>query len=90
MLTARVEVRPKGQTAWQPASLGMRVFEGDEVRAFAGANAELRGPDSSTMFVAENSRFAVTKLDYTPPESDAAVLSICVFEYCGGMEEPSV
>jgi len=65
-LTGRVEVLPKGQTAWQLARLGMRVFEGDQVRAFAGANAELRLPDGSTVFVAENTRFVVTKLDYTP------------------------
>ena len=65
-VTGRVEVLSKGQTAWQPARLGMRVFEGDEVRAFAGANAELRLPDASTVFAAENSRFVVTKLDFTP------------------------
>ena len=65
-LTGRVEVLPKGQTAWQLARLGMRVFEGDQVRAFPGANGELRLPDGSTVLVAENTRFAVTKLDYTP------------------------
>lgn len=65
-VTGRVEIRSKGQAAWQPARLGMQVREGDEVRAFAGANAELRLPDTSTVFVAENTRFAVTKLDFTP------------------------
>jgi len=29
-MTGRVEVLSKGQTAWQPARLGMPVFEGDE------------------------------------------------------------
>lgn len=65
-VTGRVEVLPKGQTAWQPARLGMRVFEGDDVRAFPGGNAELRLPDTSTVFVAENSRFVVTRLDFDP------------------------
>jgi hypothetical protein len=65
-LTGRVEVLAKGQTVWQMARLGMRIFEGDQVRAFAGANGELRLPDGSTIFVAENTRFVVTKLDYTP------------------------
>jgi hypothetical protein len=65
-VTGRVEVLSKGQTAWQQARLGTQVREGDEVRAFAGASAELRLPDASTVFVAENTRFAVTKLDFTP------------------------
>jgi len=65
-VAGRVEVLPKDQTAWQPARLGMQVFEGDEVRSFPGGNAELRLPDTSTVFVAENSRLAVTKLDFTP------------------------
>jgi len=65
-VNGQVEFQVKGQTAWQPARLGSRVAEGDQVRAFPGANAELRLPDGSTLFVAENSRFVVTKLDYGP------------------------
>ncbi len=67
-VTGRVEVLPHGQTAWQPARAGMRVVEGDDVRAFAGANAELRLPDGSTLLVAENTRFVVSKLDFGPQE----------------------
>ncbi len=63
-VTGRVEVLPKGQTPWQPVRLGGSISEGDDVRAFAGANAELRLPDGSRVFVAENSRFVVTKLDF--------------------------
>jgi hypothetical protein len=65
-VTGRVEVLPKGQTAWQPVQVGMRVVEEDQMRAFPGGNAELRLPDGSTLVVAENSRFVVTKLDYGP------------------------
>lgn len=73
-MTGRVEVLSKGQAAWQPARLGMRVFEGDEVRAFAGASAELRLPDTSIVSAAENSRFVVTKLDYTPQNQMRAAM----------------
>jgi FecR-like protein len=34
------------------------------VRAMAGSSADLNLPDGSTILVAENTRFAVTKLDY--------------------------
>lgn len=63
-MAGRVEVLPRGQTTWQSARPGTRVFEGDQVRSFAGGNAELRLPDTSTVFVAENSRLAVTRLDF--------------------------
>lgn len=63
-VNGQVEVQKKGQTAWQPARIRMAVTEGDQVRALPGGNAELRLPDGSTVFVAENTRFAVTKLDY--------------------------
>lgn len=63
-VAARVEVLAKGQRAWQPVLIGGRISEGDDVRAFAGANAELRLPDGSSVVVAENSRFVVTKLDF--------------------------
>jgi hypothetical protein len=73
-VTGRVEVLPKGQTAWQPARLGMRLVEGDEMRAFPGGNAELRLPDGSTLSVVENSRFVVTKLEFGPRNEMRAAL----------------
>jgi hypothetical protein len=63
-MAGRVEVLPRGQTTWQAARTGTRVSEGDQVRSLAGGNAELRLPDTSTVFVAENSRIAVTRLDF--------------------------
>jgi hypothetical protein len=78
-VTGRVEALPKGQTAWQPVRLGGRISEGDDVRAFAGGNAELRLPDGSTVFVAENTRFVVTKLDFGPQnERRAAIFHLAV------------
>jgi hypothetical protein len=38
--------------------------EGDQVRALASSSADLNLPDGSTILIAENTRFAVTKLDY--------------------------
>jgi hypothetical protein len=63
-VTGRVEVLPKGQTNWTPAAVGARLVEGDQVRALAAAAADLTLPDCSTILIAENTRFAVTKLDY--------------------------
>lgn len=72
--TGRVDVLPKGQTGWVPATVGARLVEGDQVRALAGGAADLNLPDGSTILLAENSRFAVTKLDYdaTTRDRDAA------------------
>ena len=68
--TGRVEIMPKGQTAWTPAAVGARLVEGDQVRAMAGSAADLSLPDGSTILVAENTRFAVTKLDYDNANRD--------------------
>jgi FecR-like protein len=68
--TGRVEILPKGQTAWSPAAVGARLVEGDQVRAMAGAAADLTLPDGSTILIAENTRFAVTKLDYDVANRD--------------------
>ena len=58
-----VEVRLGGGTApWVPATVGARLGEQDEIRAFAGASAELSLPDGSTLILAENSRFVVSRL----------------------------
>jgi hypothetical protein len=58
----RVEILRKGQTQWIPAVIGARLVEGDDIRAFSGAEAELTLPDTSTVVLAENSRLLVTKL----------------------------
>jgi len=63
-LTGQVEVQKKGDTQWVPAIVGGRLAEGDNIRAHAGASAVLDLPDGSTIFVAENSRIAVTKLEF--------------------------
>ena len=62
--TGRVEALRKGQTQWVAAAPGARLVEGDQIRAMAGASADLSLPDGSTILVAENTRFAVTKLEY--------------------------
>jgi hypothetical protein len=69
-VTGRVEGLPKGLTQWTPVTVGARFVEGDQVRALAGASADLNLPDGSTIFVAENTRFAVTKLDYDAQSRD--------------------
>lgn len=63
-VTGRVEGLPKGLMQWTPVAVGTRFVEGDQVRASAGSSADLNLPDGSTILIAENTRFAVTKLDY--------------------------
>jgi hypothetical protein len=63
-VTGRVEGLAKGQTQWAPVIVGARFVEGDQVRALASSSADLNLPDGSTILIAENTRFAVTKLDY--------------------------
>jgi hypothetical protein len=65
-MTKPVEVMRRGQTTWAAASTGMRLGDGDQIRALAGGSAELGLPDRSTIFVAENTRFAVTRLEHDP------------------------
>jgi hypothetical protein len=62
----RVEILRKGQTQWVPGVVGDRLAEGDDIRAFAGAQAELSLPDTSTAVIAENSRLLLTKLEFDP------------------------
>ncbi|OGL12704.1 MAG: hypothetical protein A3I17_01680 [Candidatus Rokubacteria bacterium RIFCSPLOWO2_02_FULL_72_37] len=62
--TGRVEALRQGQAQWAAAGPGTRLAEGDQIRAMAGASADLALPDGSTILVAENTRFAVTKLEY--------------------------
>lgn len=59
----RVEVLQKGQTQWIPAVVGAQLVEGDDIRAYAGASAELSLPDTSTVVLTENSRLLVTKME---------------------------
>lgn len=70
----RVEILRKGQTQWIPAVIGARLVEGDDIRAFSGAQAELAMPDTSTVQLAENSRLLLTKLDYDQQQQSRMVL----------------
>jgi len=70
----RVEILRKGQTQWIPAVIGAQLVEGDDIRAFSGAQAELTLPDTSTVLLAENSRLLVTKLEYDPQQQSRFVL----------------
>jgi hypothetical protein len=66
-VTGPVEARLGGPAAaWAPARVGMRLAEQDELRAFAGGSAELGLPDGSTIVLAENSRFVVSRLRVNP------------------------
>ena len=65
-VTGRVEVLRRGQTQWTPATIGAKLGEGDEIRAWAGASAELELPDATNIVVAENTRLAVTKVTVDP------------------------
>jgi hypothetical protein len=73
-VVGRVEVLKKGQAQWLPAVVGARLVEGDDIRAFASAMAEMTLPDGSTVMVAENSRVIVTKLDFDPQNQGRVVL----------------
>lgn len=63
-LTGKVEVQRKGETQWSPAVAGSKLAEGDNIRAWAASSARLDLPDGSTIFVAENSRVVVGKLEF--------------------------
>jgi hypothetical protein len=73
-VVGRVEVLAKGQSQWLPAVVGARLAEGDDIRAYAGASAELTLPDTSTVVVAENSRLLLTKMDYNPQSQSRLML----------------
>jgi len=73
-VVGRVEVLKKGQAQWLPAVVGAKVVEGDDIRAFASASAELGLPDGSTLLVAENSRIIVTKLDFDQQSQSRTML----------------
>lgn len=73
-VVGRVEVLAKGQTQWIPGVVGARLAEGDDIRAYAGATAELTLPDTSTVVVAENSRLLLTKIDYDRQSQSRLIL----------------
>ena len=73
-VVGRVEVLSKGQTQWIPAVVGARLAEGDDIRAYSGATAELALPDTSTVVVAENSRLLLTKMEYDPQSQSRLVI----------------
>jgi FecR-like protein len=70
----RVELLRKGQTQWIPAVIGARLVEGDDIRAFSGAQAELEMPDTSTVLLAENSRLLMSKIEYDQQNQSRIVL----------------
>ena len=49
-------------------------MEGDDIRAFSGAQVELALPDTSTVQLAENSRLLLTKLEYDQQNQTRIVL----------------
>jgi FecR protein len=65
-VTGRAEVQRKGDADWVATAPGARLAEGDNIRAHAGSSAVLDLPDGSTIFVAENSRIVVSKLEFDP------------------------
>jgi hypothetical protein len=70
----RVEVLQKGQTQWIPAVIGAQLAEGDDIRAYAGASAELALPDTSTVVLTENSRLLLTKMEFDTQNRSRFVL----------------
>src|SRR5262245_8747416 len=70
----RVELLRKGQSQWVPAVIGANLVEGDDIRAFSGASAELTLPDTSTIVVAENSRLLLSKLEFDKQNQSRTVM----------------
>src|SRR5262249_4573874 len=73
-LTGRVEVLRKGQTQWVPAVVGMKLGEGDDIRAYDTSSAELLTTDGSTLVLSENSRLFMTRLEYDAQNQTRNVL----------------
>jgi hypothetical protein len=65
-VTGQVDVQRKGEAQWISTAPGARLAEGDNIRAHAASSAVLDLPDGSTLFVAENSRIVVSKLEFDP------------------------
>lgn len=73
-VVGRVEMLRKGQAQWIPAVVGAHLVEGDDIRAFGGASAELKLPDTSTVVLAENSRLLLGKLEFDARNQSRLVL----------------
>ena len=73
-VVGRVEVLSKGQTQWIPAVIGARLADGDDIRAYSGATAELELPDTSIVVLTENSRLLLTKMEYDPQSQSRLML----------------
>jgi len=73
-VVGRVEILRTGQTQWLPAVAGARLVEGDDIRAFSGASADLAFPDTSTVLLIENSRLHVSKLEFDQQKQSRVVL----------------
>jgi hypothetical protein len=73
-VVGRVEILRKGQNQWLPAVVGARLVEGDDIRAFSGASADLAFPDTSTVELAENSRLLMSKLEFDQQQQSRLVL----------------
>jgi len=73
-VSGRVEVLQKGQTQWLPVVIGAKLAEGDDIRAFSGATAELMLPDTSTVVLTENSRLLLTKMEFDTQNQSRFVL----------------
>jgi hypothetical protein len=73
-VVGRVEVLQKGQTQWIPVVIGAQLAEGDDIRAYAGASAELAFPDTSTVVLTENSRMLMTKMEFDTQNRSRFVL----------------
>lgn len=65
VVRGRAEVLKKGQAQWATLSQGARLAEGDQVRTGPGASIEFALPDGSSTLVAENTRYVVTRLQYS-------------------------
>jgi hypothetical protein len=52
--------------------IGARLAEGDDIRAYSGATAELELPDTSTVVL--NSRLLQTKMEYDPQSQSRLML----------------
>ena len=73
-VVGRVEVLAKGQTQWIPVVVGAKLSEGDDIRAFAGASADLLLPDTSTVTLTENSRLLLTRMEFDQQNRSRFVL----------------
>ena len=90
-VVGRVEILRKGQTQWIPAVIGAQLVEGDDIRAFSGASAELALPDTSTVVLAENSRLLLSKLEFDRQnQSRIVILHLAVGKLRAAIAQASI